>query len=212
MTEGGAPRRLGVCNPARFTGRDDVTADLGYYVTESHTPHQQVMNPDVAEEEQQKLNSVACHIKPHGADGAGFGGQDREKVAPPRALKRAEDSQVFDVARPERRRPERRTSIIRESLREENKKNEVDDREKVSFLDTLILNKKRTRDVIDALHHANLSSQAEHPLFKAIEEYERLKKLKKADDIQGLADDIIGYCAKREEEDVDVLPYKRTTI
>jgi hypothetical protein len=40
MTEGGAPRRLGVSNPARFTDRDDVTASLGFYVTESHTPHE----------------------------------------------------------------------------------------------------------------------------------------------------------------------------
>jgi len=322
MTEGGAPR-LGVSDPAGFTDRDDVTASL-CYVTESHTPH-------------------ACHIKPHGADGAGFGGQDREKVAPPRALKRAEDSQVFDVACVRQKReylkkrityecwaykkgeggpfhssaykkryfiitedqrlsyyddPEcyyqerspngklscvgmqctsiygnemiegkecfpftiqakeeglrtrhcacetyddrekllasikgskgplnpkpddtrrisilnpkpdytRHISIIRESLREKNKKNEVDDKEKVSVLDTLILNKKSTGDVIDGFHHANSSSQAEHPLFKAIRLYslERLKKLKKADDIQGLADDIIGYCAKREEEDVDV--------
>ena len=48
------------------------------------------------------------------SDGPGFGGQDREKAAPPRALKRAEDSKFFDVATVSRRREYLKKRIVYE--------------------------------------------------------------------------------------------------
>jgi hypothetical protein len=128
----------------------------------------------------------------------------------------------------------RRILTIKKPLREKMKTmrkkiNDVRDKNHtmLSILNSQILHKKSSRDVINGLHHASSSLQAKHPLFTHLMEYkkecdkekERLKKPKEDESFANrqvsdsdclkdqLASEIIRYCTTRVDKPRDDVLY-----
>jgi len=216
MTEGGAPPRQ-VLSPTDGGG---FTADLCY---SSGEPGSQVLSPT---DGRRWCTADLCYSsgEPQITD---LNGEPQIFSQPPQDPKRAlgPHAHVRGDPLPEAspspvrnmtRQVTRRTSTIKKTLREKmSTMREKTEGTQKQMLENALRSCRSTRDVINGLHHASSSLQADHPLFKHLLEYrqetERLEKLKE-DESSANRQVSDSDCLKQAQLEYEIIEYCATPV